>query len=263
MDDIENILKYKGPMLSSKLAKELTIRGASEQAARKRISRRSEAIRELHGLPFPKGAKFLFVDNQFSSRQFYDALYEAIKDSAPAYAAALSGMRARGGVTLKEHFTIISGAPIAQKKQLSSNVILERFKNAKLLDEHEILGAGTFLYLQGSSSDLNSLHSCLITENIALDAMKSWLGKMNMASPGKIQTRGREALPKFSTFHFDMVGPSYLRPISKFNKETGKLDPGFFVADILLGRIITESDVVPFIRKCKSLSAIRNKRETN
>src|SRR5712664_2022017 len=38
------------------------------------------------------------------------------------------------------------------------------------------------------------------------------------------------------------------------------VDPGFVVADVILGRILEESDVKPFIRKCTTLSFLRDVR---
>lgn len=104
-------------MLSSELTKELCKSGISELAARKRVSRRGSGVSALYGLPFPKKAKFLYLDDQFGTHIFYDALYEAIENNAPAYAAALSGLRAKSGIILKEHFCIISGSPVAQKNR--------------------------------------------------------------------------------------------------------------------------------------------------
>jgi hypothetical protein len=80
------------------------------------------------------------------------------------------------------------------------------------------------------------------------------LGRMNMASPNVLQVRG-EKMPRFSTFEFDICGPSYLRPIRRAGN--GKLDPGFLVADIVLGRSLDEDEVRPFIRKVQTLSYLR------
>ena len=97
----------------------------------------------------------------------------------------------------------------------------------------------------------------LITEGVLIGAMQSWLGRMNMASPNVLQVRS-ETMPRFSTFHFDICGPSYLRPIRR--AANGKLDLDFLVADVVLGRSLGEDEVRPFIRKIRTLSYLRGVR---
>ena len=97
----------------------------------------------------------------------------------------------------------------------------------------------------------------LITEDVLIGAMKSWLGRMNMASPNVLQVRG-EKMPRFSTFEFDICEPSYLRPIRR--AANGKLDREFLVADIVLGRSLDEGEVGSFIRKVQTLSYLRGVR---
>jgi hypothetical protein len=65
-------------------------------------------------------------------------------------------------------------------------------------------------------------------------------------------------MPKFSTFHFDICGPCYLRPMRRFRGE--KVDPGFVVADVVLGRVLEQDEVKHFIRKCETLSYLRGVR---
>ena len=64
--------------------------------------------------------------------------------------------------------------------------------------------------------------------------------------------------PRFSTFRFDLTGPSYLQPMVRFG--ASKPDPGFVVVDVLLGEELDDTMVSPFLRKCTMLSALKKVR---
>jgi hypothetical protein len=72
--------------------------GISAEAARQRLSRLPANVRVLYGIPFPKRARFIYLDDQFGSSAYWDALQRDIDEAGPAYAAALAGVRARGGI---------------------------------------------------------------------------------------------------------------------------------------------------------------------
>jgi hypothetical protein len=252
---VTDILELSGPMTTSHAARFLQETGLSPEAARKAVSRRSKGISTLHGLPFPKRARFIYLDVQFGTDNYWSKLTEAIHEANPAYAAALSGLRARGGVVLRKHFDIISGSPTIQKRQLASSVVLERLKSVKLMTSVMIDGLGECVVL-GQSNSINSiqlkvLRARLLTESVLLDAIRSWATRMNMTSQKVTRIRDESPMPKVGTFNFDISGPSYLRPLLSF--ANGEPQPGFFVADVILGQDLDEQMVSPFIRKCVML----------
>lgn len=260
---IHSVLAAHGPGLTSEVAARLRTLGVSPAAARQRISRLSPDVRILHGLPFPKRARFIYLDDQFGSARYWDSLIRAIDTANPAYAAALNGIRARGGVVPIEHFDIISGSPVKQSRQLASSAVLDRLLSVRLLKRHRIDGVGEFIFLDGPDLPdpfhwFNVLRPRLITEDVLLNAIRSWAGRMNMASPNAMTIRGGPEPPQFATVRFDLCGPSYLRPMQRFRQ--GKLLPGFLVADVLLGQELNEAFVAPFIRKCTLLSYVRRAR---
>lgn len=260
---IHSVLASHGPALTSEVAGRLRALGISAAAARQRLSRLSPDIRILHGLPFPKRARFIYLDDQFGSARYWDALTRAIDTANPAYAAALNGIRARGGVVPIDHFDIISGSPVRQSRQLASSAVLDRLLSVRLVRRHRIDGVGEFIFLDGPDLPdpyqwFNVLRPRLITEDVLLNAIRGWAGRMNMASPNATMIRGASEPPQFATVRFDLCGPSYLRPMLRIRK--GKPLPGFFVADVLLGQELNEAYVAPFIRKCTLLSYVRKAR---
>jgi len=256
------LLEQYGPGLTTDLAAKLRNSGISAEAARKRLSRLPEQVRILRGIGFPKRARFIYLEEQFGSPEYWDALIAAIRTSNPSYAAALAGMQARRGIIPIAHFPIVSGAPLQQKRHLSSSVILEGLARISLLDTYEVEPVGECVVLNskaplGEVANSN-LRARLLTEDVLLDAIRAWAGKLNFASANTTTVRNRHSTPQFGTFAFDICGPSYLYPVRRQTK--GPLRPGFFVCDVIIGVTLTEIHVQPFLRKCQTLSSLRNLR---
>lgn len=261
--NLVTLLTRYGPMTTSRAAQILQEHGGlSAEAARQRVSRRRETVRTLHGLPFPKRARFIYLDQQFGTDNYWSALIQSIHDANPAYAAALGGLRARGDLALDKHFEIICGSPTLQKGQLASSVVLQRLVSVKLLEVLDIEGIGACVALAHSSSErihqARRLRARLMTEGVLLDAIRSWAGRMNLVSPKTTRIRDEHPAPRFSTFRFDLTGPSYLQPLIRFS--SSQLDPGFLVADVLLGEELDTTMVSAFLRKCSMLSGLKKVR---
>jgi hypothetical protein len=188
-----------------------------------------------------------------------DYLRYGVGVANPAYAAALAGLKARGEIVLKRHFNIISGSPEKQKGQLASSVVLDRLLSAKLVSPVMIDGFGECVALTqvstGRLAHAGILRARLLAEGVLLDAIRSWAGRMNMTSPKVTRIRDESPDPRFSTFRFDLSGPCYLQPMVRVGKSS--LDPGFLVADVMLGVDIDDKAVLPFLRKCTMLSSLR------
>lgn len=106
MNKIVQLLHDRGPSLSSDIAAILRQAGKSPEAARQIVSRLPEEVRVLHGLPFPKRARFIYLQQQFATDRYWDALTSAIDNANPAYSAALAGVRSRGGCVPSRRISI-------------------------------------------------------------------------------------------------------------------------------------------------------------
>jgi hypothetical protein len=260
--NLEAILGEYGPMTTSKATQLLQKQGLSSDAARQRVSRRGKNVKILYGLQFPKRARFIYLDSQYGTADYWTALIRSIEETNPAYAAALAGLRARGGVCLQTHFDVVSGSPMKQKGQLASSVVLANLVNVKLVEILEIEGIGTCVSLTESGITevikAKRMRARLMTEGVLLDAIRSWAGRMNIASPNVTKIRDEHPEPKFATFRFDLTGPSYLRPMVRFS--ASKPAPGFLVVDALLGQELDSKMVSAFLRKCGMLHALKKVR---
>ena len=137
--DIVEYLKEHGACYSPQLIRLLEASGCSKSTARKRISRAvgSGQVRRLRGISFPKQASFLYLESTFNTPEFWDVLMQVIDNECPAYSTAIHALRATGGIVKTRHFPIISGSPIAQSGQISSDAVLERLEAIDLLKTRE------------------------------------------------------------------------------------------------------------------------------
>lgn len=256
--NVEQILKLKGAMLSSKVSQIFQDQGLSAAAARQRIFRRSASVKTLHGLPFTKNAKFLYLEGEFGTPKFFDNLLRELEESAPGYAAALYGLAARGGICLVKDWNIVSGSPVLQKGHVSSEEVLKRLKSVKLLEQRTIAGIGDCVVLALWAENINfgAFRARLTLERIAIDTVRQWAVRMGFSSKDTIKTRFDNVPAKFSTFSFDIVGPSYLKALMVQTK-TGPKN-GFFVADVVWADELREMDAKSFLRKIATLSALKN-----
>lgn len=118
-------LKALGPCLSTTLAAELARRhGLTPENARQHISR-SKAIKRLKSIGFVRGARFVYLKEDYASARFWAALHEAMQSHSRGYGNALAAIRARGGVMPVEHFPIASGSPGSLKGHISHDVVLQ------------------------------------------------------------------------------------------------------------------------------------------
>lgn len=259
-DLVEIVLKQMGPSLSSEIAGEVAKRAnISATAARQRVSRATGKVRKLAGIPFPRNARFVYLEQDFGSPNYWGRLASALMTTNSALGFAIAGLRQCDGMVPARYFPIICGAPIRQLKHLAPETVLLRLSEAGLVKTVGVPGVGECVALiqeekfyHGNAANMRAR---LITEDILLAAVHDWLRKLGIASYHLVATRERETLPQVGTFVWDLSAPSYLGHMVRYSKE-GESKPGFVVCDVNLTKIMTVAGVAPFIRKCLTLRAL-------
>ncbi|WP_271410365.1 hypothetical protein [Pseudomonas sp. Q1-7] len=260
-----DLLKQNGPMLSSDLSKLLETKyGLSAEAARKRVERGCPGVNRLNHIIFPHRARFIYLQEEYGSPFFFNNLIAALKKTRSTYFAALQALALRGNLMPRAHFLIACGAPVAQKKHVSAESLLERLVKATLVKEVVMPGGESCVVRCDHHQMLDvpsvwaKMKGRLIAEKITLLAVKEWSRNLGMVSYDSVKTRedeDLEALPKVGTFNWDLAGPSYLFPMREYVNTT--LKPGFFVCDLALAGRVTVDQLAGFINKCVTLRSIR------
>lgn len=256
------ILKTHGPMLTSHLSILLqNLCNMTADSARKQISRRPQHIHTLAFLTFAKGARFIYLSDDYGTIKFWNALEKALDEGSKGYSLALKAVRCRDGIIPLAHFHISCGSPKRLSKHIGSETILNRMVQAKVLYLREVAGIGPCVT---TSSDLSyiedsitNLKARIITEKILLKSVESWAKNLAIGSFHKFHIRDEStANPSVGTFEWDMTSPSYLMGLTA--QTENKITPGFFVCDVLMdGSTITEKAIEPFVHKLKTIKNLR------
>lgn len=257
--DIARLLKTHGPSLSSELIARMREAGISDAAARQRITRALPDCKRLAGLRFAKNARFFYLEDQYATPPFWEALERAFKSSGQSYWGAIVGLAARGGRCPSDMFPIVCGAPRARARQLSPPRVLERLMAVNFLDEQRDAATGkSYVSFRTNrhSDSIEVTQARLIAEQVALEAIRNWSRKIGFGSYNKYKLRGEGALPEVSGVAWDLTAPSYMRPLA--SARGGAIKPGFVVCDLSLLAPITDDFVAHFIRKHDMASAPKN-----
>ena len=227
--------------------------GLSPDAAKQRVSRASPPIRLL-----PKNEAFLYHQDDRNSESFWEALVRSLRESSSIYGLALDGLIDRGGLAQRQSFNVVAGAPEAQKKQVPLSGLLDNLENAALVKRLEVGKMGECVCLNPQVFDTPAPHTFRarkIAEDVLMDGLREWTRKLGLASYNAIEIRNAERAPKFSTFHWDLSGPSYLLPLVSVGRDGRK--PGFFVADVFCDGTLDVQNIQYFLRKVRMLKAMR------
>lgn len=255
-------LEILGPSLSTDITEYFVkVLGLKPAAARQRVARSHPGIKKLKHLPFARGARFVYLEKDYLSPRYWEALKKAIYESKGAYARALGAVTAREIVPI-DHFRIACGAPIAQKKHIAADTVLDRMVDASVLARVEVPGVGecvtTRRFAEGwaMEGEAAGLQARLLTEQILLDSIKEWLKNLGIASYHKVVCRdGAADLAKVGTFAWDLTAPTYLSALATFSKAGPK--PGFVVCDVLMNKVVGVEGINPFLYKCISLKSLK------
>ena len=245
-------------MRASRLAAALTDRYAlSPDAARKRVSRALPPIRKFPFRLLPKSEAFLYHEGDRNSERYWDGLLRDLRETGSIHGLAIDGLLARGGQAQRTSFDVVAGAPEAQRKQVPSSRVLDNLKSAGLVDLVEAGEMGQCVRARPDvfeTPDTSEFRARTVAEDVLMDGLREWARKLGLASYNAIDIRNDERAAKFSTFHWDLSGPSYLLPLVSPGRDG--LKPGFFVADVFCSGTLGLPHIQYFLRKVRMTKAM-------
>lgn len=254
MNRIELLLKQNGPMLSGSLAKAYENEYSStNEAARQAISRARSPIQKLKIFPFEKNQIFCYLEEQYNTSNYKNALYDSLKQHSSTIAPLLIALENNHGFISKDLFPIYSVSPIKNTKghrPFCRNV-------HDLLTTEIIFEYGEDYYM------LNSSFSGIIPElahhtsykrlcQIIINDFISWAAKLNIIAFNSAISY--PSIADFSHFQWNATCPSYMQPI--YNCVEG--NPGFLVADVIFNDQASVADVTYFIGKINIIRHFKN-----
>jgi hypothetical protein len=250
---IEQILQTRGPILSGVLAQELAKHSINLTLARKQISRVTHPIKKLR-LGFENNQSFVYLENQTDTKEYWENLTQCLKTSSQAYYSYLNAFLIHYGFVYKSQLTAYTFSPVQNLKgHLHSNNIVERLIKSRIISDFDenIFQINSNIYAGHNFSRFRAIE--LAKKQISEDFI-SWARNTNLISYHT--ARSLDTTAEFGKFQWCFTSPSYVNSISRFKK--GKPQPGFIVADILIGRKLKADDIGFFLKKVEIIKQQRN-----
>ncbi len=254
MTFVENLLAREGPMRGSEVAEHLqSDLGISPDAARKRISRVKTPVRRFPLQLLPKGESFLYLDDQRKTERFWTSFHSALRSANSIYGHAIDGLWARGGIVPADEFEVVSGAPRAMKKQVSSDRLLATLIAAGFVERYPHVDLGDCVAIaryELGAPNYKHARAVRLVEGVVLDGTREWVRKLGLGSYNAVRIRDENPDRLVGQFSWDLTAPSYIAPM----KRTGG-QPGFVAADVFVGEPLDEFQIRYFLRKVEVVSA--------
>ena len=258
MTPIEKALTEAGPARTGRLVDVLTSTlKISPEAARQRLSRARTPIERYPHLLLPKREAFFYLRSQRNTECYWENLLRDLRETGAVYACAIDGLSARGGIVPVGEFAVVSGAPLALKKQIPAAGVADRLIDLGVMRENEIEEFGR-CYIANPNAiieplSINQIRARHLTENVILDGLREWLRKNGIGSYNKITIRNENKPLKIGQFKWDLTGPSYFLPVRR-----SKFPNGFVVADVFSGERLDAFHIRYFIRKVQMYQKTSN-----
>ena len=258
MDPVEKVLTEVGPSRTEHLVTALTeLLNISPGAARQRLSRARTPVERYPGSLLPKREAFFYLRHQRNTERYWENLLHDLRETGTVYACAIDALAARGGVVKVNEFAVISGAPIALKKQVPSEGVAKKLIDLGIIEETKFGGLGHCFVANFTTVmqplPISRINARRLTEGVMLDGLREWARKNGFGSYAKIAIRGENQPLMVGQFKWDLTGPSYLLPLRHSN-----IRHGFLVADVFAEGRLDANNIRYFIRKVQTYQKTSN-----
>ena len=256
---IQALLQQLGPTRGSRLVNAMRSESEAltEDAARQRLSRSRPPVTRYSRDLLPKREGFYYLQEQRHSEIFYSNFLRDLRETEAVYACAIDALQSRGGVVPEDEFGVISGAPLALKKQVSSTQVASELIKLGMMHEHVSSDLSRDYAADGHAlhapRPLPEVRARRHAEAVILDGLREWLRKNSIGSYNKIAIRGDDHPRMVGQFKWDLTGPCYFHPVVRAHGKNG-----FVVADVFAGTRLDEHSIRYFIRKVRMYSASSN-----
>ena len=229
----------------------------SAQAARQRLSRAHTPVERYPRRLLPKGEAFFYLRDQRNTERFWVNLLRDLRETGAVYACAIDGLEARGGLVPVDEFDKVSGAPIALKKQISSQQTAGQLVDLRVMEKRTVDGLG-YCFAANPRAIMRPLESGHIkarrlAEAVMLDGLRQWAWKNGIGTRDTIAIRGENHPLQVGQFKWDMTGPCYLLPL-----RSERFAHGFVVADVFADAELDAYQIRYFIRKAQMYQKTSN-----
>jgi len=238
------ILKIKGPLLSSMLSTYLSKSNSiSINTASQRIARNNE-IKKIKGF-FVSNQSLCYLEEQ-NNQALLDKLMDALQENGKKYWYCINALKLHGGVISLKYLQCYTNYPIqALKSHIPFQDVMQNFINQEILvykDQYFMFSPR----FAKQKTTLSSYQAIELIKDSILDHFNSLAKNI-----GLISYKTGEHFAEYGKFRWAFKGVSYVGS-RKNEKNT------FLLADILVGSAYYEKDIDFFIQKLQHIKSFQN-----
>jgi hypothetical protein len=245
---IIDYIRKEGGLLSGDLAKYISeTQNISETAARKRVERLKLPICKLTGL-FSDNQSFVYHSEIYNKQIYFDKLLEAFKTKAKRCYAIITAINYHHGVILKSELPNYTFSPTTNiKGHQKFSTLIEKLIQINVLfeydDYHYSLNSCLSNY---DEPNIRHIKAVQFAKYFILDQFSNWSKNIGLSSYNT-----GELNKQVAGFQFAFGSPSYINGLVQYKEK--RPNPGFVVADILIGNTTTIKEVDFFTQKIDAI----------
>lgn len=250
MTNIDKYIEYQGGILSGKLAEYIEkAENIGNSAARKRIERLQSPIHKLTGL-FSDKQSFLYHSDKYNSQIYFEKLEEAFQISAKRCYAIIVAINYNHGIILKTDLPSYTFSPTTKIiGHLLYTTLIEKLIKVGVLIEYDDFHYCLNGYLADSiEPNFRHCKALEFTKKLILNQFSTWSKNIGLCSFNAGQLNN-----VVGGFQFAFTSPTYITGLVTYKNH--KPNPGFLVADILIGNTTSKKEVDFFLQKISSIRA--------
>jgi hypothetical protein len=246
MTTIETILQKNGPLMSSELSKKLEqVELIPINTASQKVSRSTE-IEKIKGF-YTSNQSFCYLKEHEKNGIFYDKFINSLYENGKKYWYTVNALKMHGGILRLRFLECYTNYPVIPlKKHIPFNKVMQKF-----VEQGILVYSGDDYYLSPKFSiSRNSIVAYKTIEQIKEDTLSSF--NTLTKNIGLISYKTGEFFGEYGKFRWAFKGVSTVTGLTQNG------NPGFLLADIIIGTPILEDDVHFFVEKIKHIQSFKN-----
>jgi hypothetical protein len=182
---IEKLLHEHGPMLSGELARHYeAAHNVSNVTARQALSRAAQPVRKITKLSFDKNQKFFYLEQQFNSNKYYEALLRAIEEHSKINYVYIKAFLAQNGYISKDILPAFVSAPTGRVKNHKTHerIIDDLLQNDIISEYDETRWMLSPAFNRSVADNVSRSAGLEVAKKQIVRDFHNWAGKMNLTA---------------------------------------------------------------------------------
>jgi len=232
--------------MSGELAQKLELMDSIPNNTASQKVTRSKEIEKIKGY-YTSNQSFCYLQEHENSGVLYDKFIKSLYDNGRKYWYCINALKIHGGILNHRFLECYTNYPVIPlKKHLPFNKVMQKFVEQGIL----VYNNSDYLLAPKFSLNRNSSLAHKTIEQIKENTLSSF--NMLVKNTGLISFKTGELFAEYGKFRWAFKGVSNVTGLVQNG------NPGFVLADIIIGTQIYEDDVRFFVEKLKHIQSFKN-----